>query len=84
MGNKNMFTHSINDFKLRSGKVIPAETLAVVTPFNLTTANVKFHDEIYNVYMSHLHKWFDEFKEVDIQDLETSNYQNDWPLELLA
>ena len=79
-----MITHSINDFKLRSGKVIPADTLAQVTPFNQTTANVKFHEETYNVNMTDLHKWFDEFEEVDIQVLETSKYNNGWPVEILA
>jgi hypothetical protein len=79
-----MFTHSIRDFKLKSGTIIPAGTLANVTPFNLTTANVKFQGETYNVYMTDLHKWFDEFEEVDIHDLETSNYKNDWPVEILA
>ena len=79
-----MFTHSINDFKLKSGKVISASTLAFVTPFNLTTGNVKFHGEIYNVNMTDLHKWFDEFEEVDFQVLETSKYEKGWPVELLA
>lgn len=81
---KKMVTHSINDFKLKSESVIPVGTLAHVTPFNLTTANVKFHDETYNVNMTDLHKWFAEFKIADIQDLETSNYKNGWPVELLA
>ena len=79
-----MHTHLINDFKLKSGAIIPADTLAFVTPFNLTTANVKFYQETYNVYMTDLHKWFDEFGEVDIQDLETSNYNNGWPVEIMA
>lgn len=79
-----MITHSINDFKLKSDARIPEGTLAHVTPFNQTTANVKFHDETYNVNMTDLHKWFDEFKKADMQDLETSNYKNGWPVELLA
>lgn len=79
-----MFTHSINDFKLKSGALITAGTLAIVTPFNLTTANVKFDQKDYNVYMTDLHKWFDEFKTLDLQDLETSKYKNGWPVVILS
>jgi hypothetical protein len=79
-----MDIRSVNDFKLKSGARIPADTLAIVTPYNLTTANVKFEQETYNVYMTDLHKWFYEFESVDIQDLETSEYINGWPVEILS
>jgi hypothetical protein len=79
-----MFAYSTSDFKLNSGKVIPANSLAFVTPFNLSTANVIFQGNIYNVNMTDLHKWFEEFEEVDIHDLEASNYKKRWPVEILA
>jgi hypothetical protein len=79
-----MFIKSIRDFKLKSGAIIPEGTLAHVTPFNLTTAIVKFHWETYTVNMTDLHKWFDQFEKVDIQDLETSNYRDGWPVVILA
>lgn len=79
-----MEIHSVNDFKLKSGARIPADTLAIVTPYNLTTANVKFDQKTYNVNMTDLHKWFDEFEALDLQDLETSKYKNGWPLEILS
>jgi hypothetical protein len=79
-----MFAKMIRDFKLFSGTVIPTGSLALVTPFNLTTASVKFQEKTYSVRMTDLHKWFEEFKKVEIEDLETSDFNNGWPVEILA
>ncbi len=78
-----MYVLSVNEFKLRSGLIIQAGSCAVITPFNVTTANVKFDQTIYNVNMTDLHRWFDEFKTLDLQDLETSDYKDGWPVVIL-